>query len=748
MSENKSSFSLLHPDIQRWVYREKWSELRPSQVEAIKLIRQTDNNLIISAPTASGKTEAAFLPLLSELLETKNKKSFLLYISPLKALINDQTERLKSIAEYTYIDIIPWHGDISATTKNKTFQASKCVVLITPESIEALLINNPQNMRKIFKDTNAIIIDEYHSFIGNDRGEQLFSLIYRLEKFCSKTPRKIGLSATIGDFKKVSKVLESDTSGYPKYIDSSRGSNYTIKISLKGFEYKNEKIDENIFENEESKSIIDFEKDEIPILIIKDINRFRDKTNLVFPNSRNLVEDFTYLGNSLSKYNNQKEIYYAHHGLLANDIRVDIEEKARKGNHPMTIICTSTLEMGIDIGTADNIFQIGSPFSVSTLRQRLGRSGRRGESPILRIFIAEDSNSEHDLYENTLRDKLLHTIALITLIQEDWYETPEKDGISLCTIAHQIISLISQLGGANPAQIWTYFSDKTKYDIDKEIFKELLNNLAEKELIIQTESKLLFLSDKGESLSNNYDFYSSFITEEEYRVLFSGRKLGIIPFTGMLVEEDVLALAGKNWKIIDIDEESKVISVHPTSIKGSVPTSIGNYTRHGRVLKKMKELYESKNIPPFLDEKAKHLLQQARSLYFELNLNEDQIVGDLNGKVTWFPWVGTRTINAISLLIEIASGEHPQRTNLTIKTSYSSLIQTKEFINQIDSQNYKEEIYNLIINSESKFNFPGGKWSWLLPDQLKLRDDMNRHLNIGEAISILKKFKEIKKDNS
>ena len=123
-------------------------------------------------------------------------------------------------------------------------------------------------------------------------------------------------------------------------------------------------------------------------------------------------------------------------------------------------------------------------------------------------------------------------------------------------------------------------------------------------------------------------------------------------------------------------------------------------------------------------------------------------MGDLYGKVTWFPWVGTRTINAISLLIEIASGEHPQRTNLTIKTSYSSLIQTKEFINQIDSQNYKEEIYNLIINSESKFNFPGGKWSWLLPDQLKLRDDMNRHLNIGEAINILKKFKEIKKDNS
>ena len=746
MDETINSFSLLHPDIQRWIYQQKWNELRPAQVEAIKLIRKTKNNLIISAPTASGKTEAAFLPLLSDLIESKNEKCFLFYISPLKALINDQTERLKSISEKIYIDIIPWHGDIPSGIKNKAFKSPKCVLLITPESIEAMLINNPQKARKIFKNTKAIVIDEYHSFIGNDRGEQLFSLIYRLEKFSDNIPRKIGLSATIGDFKKVSKVLESDIYGFPKNIDSSLGSNYSIKISLKGYEYENNKLklEKILSENDKRGSKIDFGKNEPPIAIIKDINRFRDNTNLVFPNSRGLVEDFTFLGNSLSRNNNQKEIYHAHHGLLANDIRINIEKKARKGISPMTIICTSTLEMGIDIGSVDNVFQIGSPITVSTLRQRLGRSGRRGQSPILRVFIAEGSIEDHDDKENILRDKLVHTLALINLIKEGWYETPERDGISLCTISHQIISLISQLGGASPAKIWTYFSDNSKYQISRENFKKILLNLGEMDLIIQTESKIIFLSDKGENLSNNYEFYSSFITEEEYRVYFSERKLGIIALNGMLAEDDVLALAGKNWKIISIDKESKVISVLPTSIKGSVPTSNGSFSRHEKVLKEMKKIYEANEIPSFLNNKAKDLLLQARTTYLNLQLNKFEIIGDLEGKVTWFPWVGTRTINAASLLIEIASGEHPQRTELTIKSNYSSLLQTAEFVNKLEMESCFDQIFNLIVSNESKFNFPKGKWSWLLTEDLFLRDAMKRELNIEEAINLFKSFKEIK----
>ena len=128
MTEVESSFSLLHEDIQSWIYSQKWRDLRPAQVEAIKEIRKSSKNLIISAPTASGKTEAAFLPLISELLDSEKKESLILYISPLKALINDQKERLTSITKNIYIDIVPWHGDIPSNTKNKLFKSLPLVV--------------------------------------------------------------------------------------------------------------------------------------------------------------------------------------------------------------------------------------------------------------------------------------------------------------------------------------------------------------------------------------------------------------------------------------------------------------------------------------------------------------------------------------------------------------------------------------------------------------------------------------------
>ena len=739
MSEIESSYSLLHNDVKEWIYSQKWKELREAQVEAIKAIRESDKNLIISAPTASGKTEAAFLPLISELLDSKKKEEIILYISPLKALINDQKDRLINITRKMYIDIIPWHGDISSNTKSKLFEAKKCILLITPESIEAMLVNNPLSARKIFKNTKAIVIDEFHSFIGNDRGEQLFSIIFRLEKYSKNQPRKIALSATLGEYEKVSKVLLNNKKDSIKYIDSSIGSSFKIRISLKGYEYDNSKIDSDSYTDNVAFKL---EHNHPDCSIIKDINRFRDQTNLVFPNYRNSVEDFTFMGNFLSKELGQKEVYHAHHSLLATDIRLNIEKKARKGEEPMTIICTSTLEMGIDIGSADNVFQIGKPFSVSSLRQRLGRSGRRGSSPILRIFIVEDSNSEHDLFENLLREKLIQTIASVSLIGKGWYETPEKSGMSLCTISHQIISLISQLGSAMAAQIWAYFSNKIEYQLTKEDFKRILINLGELDLVIQTESFNLYLSEKGESLINNYDFYSSFVTPEEYRVFGNGRKIGLLPLSSMISEGDHIALSGKNWQILNIDNESKSISVVPSMVKGFLPGGTGQPNTHTKVIQEMRKIYNSNSIPDYLDSGAKELLRQARKTYLELNLANKNILGDKEDIVTWFPWVGGRTSLAICLLIEFFSEEKPFLSKLSIRCNYTSIIRTKEFIKPLDQSQIYNELFNLIIKNESKFSFPNGKWSWLLPNDLKIKDFMNRELNIQEAISIINDFQD------
>ena len=387
MSEKNSAFNLLHKNIQKWIYKNGWEELRPAQVEAIKEIRQTSNHLIICSPTASGKTEAAMLPLISELLE-KNiyDKSYIVYISPLKALINDQFTRLDSICKDNDISVVPWHGDISSSVKKKVEKNNQAIILITPESLEAMLINTPSKAKFIFKNVISIVIDEFHSFLGNDRGNQLISLLTRLEKFTKNKTRRIGLSATIGDKDFIAKALDPTDHAKTKIISGSVSGIQKLKLLIKGYEYDSKLVGEEL--EEASKEEIEKIKNKLPdVLITKDIYRFRNETNLVFPNSIRDVENYVYEGNFLAKEFNESEVFYPHHSLLSNDLRRDVERSAKDGKKPMTIVCTATLELGIDIGSVDNVFQINAPFAVSSLRQRLGRSGRRGNESVLECLL-------------------------------------------------------------------------------------------------------------------------------------------------------------------------------------------------------------------------------------------------------------------------------------------------------------------------------------------------------------------------
>ena len=545
MSNGSSSFSLLHEEIQKWIYTQRWNELRAAQVDAIKAIRAGSSDLVICAPTASGKTEAAFLPLLSNLLDLKkNQKGYIFYIAPLKALINDQCERLKSICSDCYIDIVPWHGDVSQSIKARGLESDRAVFLITPESVEAMLVNKPLIARRIFKDTCSIVIDEFHSFVGTDRGEQLLSLLNRLEKKGNNKPRRIALSATLGDVDLIKKIINPITPNSVVDIDSSKGSDYSIKLIIKG--YENYLSQEDTEEAEYSKS----EFSQPMTLVIKDIYKQRNNTNLVFPNSRKRVEEIVDGGNLLCSEANLPKVFYAHHGFLSKDIREDIEVTARAGERPMTICCTSTLEMGIDIGNVDTVFQVGAPPSVSSLRQRLGRSGRRGKSPVLRTSIIERTLGSQSSYEDLMRESLLQAISCLSLIKDDWYESPERDGISLSIIAHQILAIIAQEGGSSASILWGYLSNNSLYKLSKETFKQILYSLSNEDLIIQMKSGMLHLSEKGERCTNNYDFYSVFLTEEEYQIFSQDRRIGSIPIRSMLAVGDYLYLLAEGGKLI------------------------------------------------------------------------------------------------------------------------------------------------------------------------------------------------------
>ena len=739
MNEIKSSFELLHKEIQKWIFKQGWSELRPAQVESIKNIRRKSNDLVISAPTASGKTEAAFLPLLSNLLDQSNKeKGYILYISPLKALINDQCNRLEKICSEIYISVVPWHGDISKSIKSKAIKANKAVIAITPESIEAMLVNTPNLAKEIFTYANSVVLDEFHSFVGNDRGEQLTSLLYRLERISKNRPRRIALSATLGELSAISKALEPRDPNSIIHIDSSVGSNYSIKLSLKGYEYYSKETKEDKIEktNEERLKL----KAPVYERILAEIYKFREKTNLIFPNSRGYVEDIVFECNQLSKANNQNEVFHPHHSFLSKDIKFEIEELARKNKSPMTIVCTSTLELGIDIGTVDNVIQVGPPPSVSSLRQRLGRSGRRDSSPVLRVLISEDPINEHLSFENNIRNGLLETIACLSLISEGWYETPEKSGISLCIISHQILSLITQLGGSSAAILWSHFAEKDTYQINKAVFIQILKSLSNNDLIIQTESGLLHLSEKAEKITGYYDFYSVFKTEEEYQLITSGRKLGVIPIKSMLSEGDYLLFAGRRWLVKATNRDAKTVVVVPAKKKGSTPTNGCGPNIHTKVRQKMFEILKSVDIPPYLDEKGADLLQQARFIFKESGLHKTQLIGNRDGIVNWYPWVGTRTINGIILIIALLTEEKP-KGELELECTFSSLITTQKLLKEIDVTQIQKRLFTCFKNQEIKVLLPGfGKWTWTLSEDLQFHDALTREVNLNEAVATILNF--------
>ena len=201
------------PDfIKEYIYAQGWSELREIQLAAADVIFNTDDNLLLSSSTASGKTEAAFFPIISDIVEDpSHKKSVdVLYIAPLKSLINDQFVRLYDLLESTGIALTHWHGDVGASHKSKLLKSPEGILQITPESLESMLINRSNDVPRLFGSLKYVVIDEIHALIGQDRGNQVLCLLSRLARLIGHSPRRVGLSATLGDLTLASEWLERE----------------------------------------------------------------------------------------------------------------------------------------------------------------------------------------------------------------------------------------------------------------------------------------------------------------------------------------------------------------------------------------------------------------------------------------------------------------------------------------------------------------------------------------------------------
>jgi ATP-dependent helicase Lhr and Lhr-like helicase len=648
---NSSGFYQLHEQVQRWIWEQRWTELRDIQEQAIAPILTANTDLIIAAATAGGKTEAAFLPIFSKLVDSPKNGVQVLYLSPLKALINDQHQRLSELGERLEIPVHPWHGDVDSGKKQRVLKHPTGILLITPESLEAMLTRRGHELIQIFAALQYVVVDELHSFIGTERGQQLRSLLHRLEQALDRRVPRIGLSATLGEMNLAKNYLRSGEADSVQLIQSSE-EGQEIKLQIRGYR----KTAPDMFaddinqdpEAEHSRNEIDIAKHLFKVL--------RGDKNLIFINRRQEVEQYAdWLGRLCEDHRVPNE-FLPHHGSLSKDLREAAEEALKERNRPANVICTSTLELGIDIGSVTSIAQIGTPYSVASTRQRLGRSGRRqGDPAILRVYITEPEVTPTTPPERTLHPALVQAIAIINLLLKGWYEPPIVGRLHLSTFIQQLLSLIAQYSGVRPDRAWESLCQNGAFNgIDKALYIQLLRCLGEQDLIQQSQEGLLLLGLKGERLVNHYSFYTSFKTPEEFRITTTGKTLGTLPIDYPLIEGMLLIFAGKRWQILSVDRNHRVVDVMQSSA-GRVPYFGGDPGMiHDQVRREMRQIYCSENIPAFLDATARDLLLEARTNFAAYDLAENYLLA--NGRQTLiFPWRGSLVMN--TLLVQLLAKE-------------------------------------------------------------------------------------------
>ncbi|MBF0630084.1 MAG: DEAD/DEAH box helicase [Magnetococcales bacterium] len=639
-----NAFAVLHPQVQRWVWEQGWATLRDVQERAIPPILAADRDVVVSAATAAGKTEAAYLPLATRLLqETSTIMGFrVLSVSPLKALINDQYDRLQGLCERLDLPLHRRHGDVSASEKGRAIKEPGGVLLITPESLEALMVLRGSQVASLFQPLCGIVVDELHAFIGTERGMQLQSLLHRLELTIRRRVPRIGLSATLGEPGLAVRALRHD-GRWPCQIVQADGGGQTVRLKLHGF-IERDPFRQRGSSSEDEKPPHEENQDEIITALFQTL---RGDSHLVFANARGTVE---IIADKLRRRCEDQHLpneFWPHHGNLSKAIREDVEAALKQRDTPATAICTSTLELGIDIGQMASVAQIGCPPSVAALRQRLGRSGRRGSPSVLRLYVQERALTPLVSVVDLLRMRFFQTVAMVNLMLRRWTEPPRPNRLHLSTLVQQLLSLLAQRGGIQPHEAWRVFCQTGPFHgLGNNHFKQLLRDLAKHDLITQDHDGTLVLAAMGERVVNHYTFYAAFQTPEEYRLISNGKTLGTLPVDFPLAPGQMLLFAGKRWQILEINEKGRAIILTPSQ-GGQPPLFSGNGAWiHDAVRQEMFALYGADDVPPYLDAGAQRLLVEGRDHFRRLDLGRVRLLQE-GTEVLLFVWQGDRVLHTL-----------------------------------------------------------------------------------------------------
>ena len=652
-------FTRYAPFIQDYIYQSGWQALRSVQNAAAEAIFNTDDNVLLTASTASGKTEAAFFPILTLLDEDPPHSVGVLYIAPLKALINDQFGRLSELCEEAGIQVTRWHGDAAQSQKRRLLRKPSGILQITPESLESLMINKHMEIPSLFGDLRFIVIDEVHSLLRGDRGMQTFCLIERMCRLADCRPRRIGLSATIGNPEEAGRFLGAG-SGRRTLIPRIEGGREVWRLSMEHFFNSGPQADEGR-QLIDAAPVLEEASDTAPKAADPGIGYIfehtRGKKCLIFTNSR---EECEALCQSLRQYceaNHEPDRFLIHHGNLSVSYRESAEAEMKDDDSLLSVCATATLELGIDIGRLERAFQVDALFTVSGFLQRMGRTGRRGDPCEMWFVMREDHPEPRAMLPQLIPWYLIQGIALVQLyIEERFVEPPRTQRLPCSLLYHQTMSTLASCGEMTPAELATRVLTLSSFHlITQEDYRILLRHLIKIGHIDQSENGGLIVGLEGERIVNNYKFYAVFQENVEYAVRAGAEELGTIvkpPPIG-----DKIAIAGRVWIVEEVDHRRR--EVFCTLVKGNIPAYFGDVAGdiHTRILERMYGVLDEQKSYPYLMRHAVCRLQEARESFAKSGMRDHPLV-HLGGNM-WalFPWLGSYAFLALERFLKIRCGK-------------------------------------------------------------------------------------------
>lgn len=517
-----SNFNLLCEPIKNGIITKLgWRNLTPVQELSFPEII-SGKNAIILAPTAGGKTEAAFLPVLNVVYTENLEPTSIIYVSPIKALLNNQEERLKKLSSFVYSGVFKWHGDVESSEKKKFYKNPSQILMITPESLEVILMSQKIDKKKLFENIRFIVIDEIHAFADSERGIHLMAVVERIQSFSKFDIQRIGLSATVGNPHEILKWMQGSSTREGIVINPPKEKK-PKKIEIK---YVDEAKD-------------DFQKD-----IAK---RIFGKKALFFSNSRTAAEELKLLieGSGID--------CHVHHSSINKYFREIAEEKFKLGNNT-AIIATSTLELGIDIGDLDIVLQLDSPNSVSSFLQRLGRTGRR------------ENSIAHFVFFPTNKEKFVFSIAILNLAIRGWVEDVFLVRKAYDILFQQILAITLSTMGTDIESIYKLFKNVYSFsEITKDDFISLVKHMLENKYLMFERGKIYIDAETEKKFGgrNFITLYSSFDTNKEFTVKYKNRPIGSLErwFVNALGDNFQFVLAGRCWQTDKIDYERYIIHV-------------------------------------------------------------------------------------------------------------------------------------------------------------------------------------------